>query len=167
MLKINGSAVDNHPHPPFFCAAVADRLAQLLTPALIRRVAHMVLSEKTQSFSLTHTHTHTRKQMHTSQSSNLTHSNTQRMWTRPTRPCYAETKRVKCSLWRRHTHCESSLHSNLFHPAVSPVISIILPCVADLLHFFFAYPHFVTIIHYGLAFWHACKLANYRMASCH
>lgn len=30
-----------------------------------------------------------------------------------------------------------------------------------------AYPHFVAIIHYGLAFWHACKLANYRTASCH
>lgn len=65
MLKINGSAVDNHPHPPLFYAAVADRLVQLLAPVLS-------LSEKTQSCSLTHTH----KQMHTSKSPTrrLTHT---------------------------------------------------------------------------------------------
>lgn len=70
MLKINGSAVDNHPHPPLFCAAVADRLVQLFTPVLISRMAHMVLSEKTQSCSLINT------QMHTSQSftRNLVHA---------------------------------------------------------------------------------------------
>lgn len=107
MLKINGSAVDNHPHPPFFCTAVADRLVQLLTPELIRRVAHMVLSEKTQSCSLTHRHTHTntRKQMHTSQSSNLTH-------TKIHKACeQGPPGRVMQKSRESNVHCEGGTHT--------------------------------------------------------
>lgn len=164
MLKINGSVMDNHPHPPLFCTAVADRLVQL-TLVLARPVGHMVLSEKWQSCSLTRAHTQTRAYITVIPSHG--HSKTQGMWTRRSiRLWYVEIKRVKCSIWRRHTlwkqpslKCISSCcfpHHLHYPPLCCRSVALLL-----------AYPHFVAIIHYGLAFWHACKLANYRMASCH
>lgn len=72
MLEINGSVMDNHPHPPLFCTAVTDRLVQLIL-MLTRPVGHMVLSKKSQSCS--HTQTHTHKVIYCSHPISWTHRN--------------------------------------------------------------------------------------------
>lgn len=164
MLKINGSAVGNHPHPPLFCTAAADRLIQLFTPVFIRQ---MVLSKKTHSCSLIYTHINKCIQYIT-----MIHvqfhpcSNTQDMWTGPNRLCYLKTvcqvftMKEADTLWKQPSlkSISSCCFPRHFHyPPLCCRSHVLLS----------AYPHFVSIIHSGLAFWHACKLANYRMVSCH
>lgn len=65
MLKINGSAMDNHPHPPLYCTAVADRIVQLLTLVLIKmNGTHGLVKEDSCSLTKTdhpHVITHTDK----------------------------------------------------------------------------------------------------------
>lgn len=64
MLKINGSAMDNHPHPPLYCTAVADRIVQLLTLVLIKmngthglvKEDTLLLTHKNRSSTCNHTH---------------------------------------------------------------------------------------------------------------
>lgn len=160
MLKINGSALDNHPHPPLFCTAVTDRLVQFKL-VLTGPVGRMVWSEET----LTCTHTHIKACITVSQSH--THSKTQSMSTRPTRLCYAEIKRVKCSIWRRHTYAVKAAFTQICFILLFPRHLHYPPLCCRSFALILAYPHFVAIIQYGLAFWHACKLANYRTASCH
>lgn len=161
MLKINGSAMDNHPHSPLFCAAVADRLIQLLTLVLIRRMAHMFLSEQR------HYYTHT-QQMHISQSSS--HSPTLKY----TKHVNKAHQAVLCCNQESQVFSMTEAHTLWKQPSLNSISSCCFPrhlhypplCCRSLA-LLLAYPHFVAIIHYGLAFWHACKLANYRMASCH
>lgn len=80
---------------------------------------------------------------------------------------------VLCRNQESNVQYEGDTHALWKQPSLKSVSSCCFPCH---LHYplccrsfalILAYPHFVAIIHYGLAFWHACKLANYRMASCH
>lgn len=155
MLKINGSAVDNHRHPPLFCTAVADRLIQLLTPVFTRRMAHAVSHTQINAYSTSqlttwNSHPHLNK-YHVNEAQQTVLSGNQ---------CQVFTTKEANTLWKQPSlKCVSSCCSprHLHYP----------PLCCRSLALLSAYPHFVTIIHSGLAFWHACKLANYRMASCH
>lgn len=130
MLKINGSAMDNHPHPPLFCAAVADRLVQL-TLVLTRPVGHMVLSEKTQSCSLTH-----KNKMHTSQSSNLTHTQKHKAREQGPPGCVMQKSRVKCSIWRRHTCTVKAAFTQICFILLFPLSSPLSPVLQILCTYF-------------------------------
>lgn len=125
-LKINASAMDNH-HPPapspFSCAVTEFFKTSLRDVVCVREDLNMLTN--TQIF----------------KPLNIT-----TIWSR-TFKTHANIREVKCRIWRKHCFSESSLHSNLFCPAVSPRCLHYSPpccrCLASLL----TNPHFVPIIH--------------------
>lgn len=145
-LKINASAMDNH-HPPapspFSCAVTEFFKTSLRDVVCVREDLNTL--NNTQIF----------------KPLNIT-----TIWSR-TFKTHANIREVKCRIWRKHCFSESSLHSNLFCPAVSPPSSPLFSTMLQMPCISFDQSPLCAHYSHGLAFSHVWKLANYRMASCH
>lgn len=122
-LKINGSAMDNHsisPRSLLSCAFTEFFKTSLRHVVCVREDLNMLTNAQI----FKHPHNLILYIQNTCQ--------------------YME---VKCPIWRKHCLSESSLHSNLFCPAVSPRQLHYSPPCCRCLASLFTNPHFVLIIH--------------------